>query len=445
MRAYQSSRLAAWFAPKRITKAGIIEIIGLTLAGLLVAALFQPGDPFLLTQPFPWLWLVPLVLALRYGTPAAFGSSALLLIGWYALPMLGLGGGRLPLTHFVGGLVMTLIAGEFSDVWSSRLRRVADVNGYLGERLDALTRRHYLLRLSHDRLEHELLVKPLTLRDALQGLRRLTVRRPEALLPESAELLRLVCQSCQIEKAGLFTFSDGKLDTTPVASAGDAGALETADPLVRSALEHKLLCHVQTEGLQQESSRYLVVAPVMTSDKKLLGLLAVERMPFLSLNEESLQFLTVLLGYYADGVGNAHAVQAIHTAVPDCPVQFAVELARLHRIHHDVGIHSMLAALVIAPGTHQSEIAIEVMRQSRQLDQIWDYNHNGLRILMTLMPLHGEPAMAGYLQRTEGWLHASFGFKDFQSAGVTPASMLIGSAEPVRLLRSMIERCVHGH
>ena len=131
MRAYQSSRLAAWFAPKRISKAGIFEIIGLTLGGLLVAALFQPDDPFLLTQPFPWLWLVPLVLALRYGTPAAFGASALLLVGWYALPLLGLGGGRFPLTHFVGGLVMTLIAGEFSDIWSARLRRVADVNGYL--------------------------------------------------------------------------------------------------------------------------------------------------------------------------------------------------------------------------------------------------------------------------------------------------------------------------
>lgn len=444
MRAYQSSRLAAWFAPKQISKAGIFEIIGLTLGGLLVAALLQPDDPFLLTQPFPWLWLVPLVLALRYGTPAAFGSSVLLLLGWYLLPMFGLGGGRFPLTHFVGGLVMTLIAGEFSDVWSSRLRRVADVNGYLGERLDALTRRHYLLRLSHDRLEHELLVKPLTLRDALQGLRRLTARKAEAPLPEAGELLRLVSQACQIEKAALHVVRDGQPETVAVAQVGEAEPLRTGDPLVRYALEHKLLCHIQSEGLQQDASRYLVVAPVITSDKQLLGLLAVERMPFLSLNEESLQFLSVLLGYYADGVGSAHAIRSVHAAVPECPLQFAAELVRLHRIHHDVGIHSMLAALVIAPGPHQSEIAIEVLRQSRQFDQLWDFTHEGRRILMTLMPLHGEAAMAGYLQRTQGWLHDSFGFADFQSAGVTPASMLIGTAEPPALLRTMITRCDHG-
>lgn len=445
MRAYQSSRLAAWFAPKQLSRAGIFEIIGLTLGGLLVAALFQPDDPFLLTQPYPWLWLVPLVLALRYGTPAAFGASALLVVGWYVLPLLGVGGGRFPLTHFVGGLVMTLIAGEFSDVWSARLRRVADVNGYLGERLDALTRRHYLLRLSHDRLEHELLVKPLTLRDALQGMRRLTARKPEALLPESGELLRLVSQACQIEKAGLYALHDGKPDTQPVATTGEAGNLATNDPLVRYALEHKLLCHVQTEDLQREGSRYLVVAPVMTSDKQLLGLLAVERLPFLSLNEETLQFLTVLLGYYADGVGNSHAVSTVHAAVPECPILFAAELVRLHRIHHDVGIHSMLAALVIAPGASQSEIAIEVMRQSRQLDHIWDFSHGGKRILMTLMPLHGESAMAGYLHRTQGWLHDSFGFADFNSAGVMPASVLIGSAEPAQLLRTMVARCDNGH
>lgn len=445
MRAYQSSRLAAWFAPKQISRAGILEIIGLTLAGLVVAALLQPDDPFLLTQPFPWLWLVPLVLALRYGTPAAFGASLLLLVGWYLLPLAGLGGGRFPITHFVGGLVMTLIAGEFSDVWSSRLRRVADVNGYLGERLDALTRRHYLLRLSHDRLEHELLVKPLTLRDALQGLRRLTTRQAQQTLPEADELLRLVSQACQLDKAGLYVMRDGRPDVTPVAVTGGAGALQVNDPLVRHALQHNLLCHVQSEGLQQDSSRYLVVAPLMTSDKQLLGLLAVERMPFLSLNEESLQFLSVLLGYYADGVGSAHAIRTVLAAVPECPIEFATELVRLHRIHRDVGIHSMLAALVIAPGPHQSEIAIEVRRQSRQFDQVWDVSVGGRRILMTLMPLHGESAMAGYLQRTEGWLHDSFGFTDFHSAGVTPASILIGADEPPALLRGMLARTEHGH
>jgi hypothetical protein len=445
MRAYQSSRLAAWFAPKQISRAGIFEIIGLTLVGLVVAALLQPDDPFLLTQPFPWLWLVPLVLALRYGTPAAFGASLLLLVGWYLLPLAGLGGGRFPITHFVGGLVMTLIAGEFSDVWSSRLRRVADVNGYLGERLDALTRRHYLLRLSHDRLEHELLVKPLTLRDALQGLRRLTTRQAEQTLPEADEMLRLVSQACQLDKAGLYAVRDGRPEITPVSVTGGAGTLQVSDPLVRHALEHNLLCHVQSEGLQQDSSRYLVVAPLLTSDKQLLGLLAVERMPFLSLNEESLQFLSVLLGYYADGVGNAQAIRAVLAAVPECPIEFATELVRLHRIHQDVGIHSMLAALVIAPGPHQGEIAIEVRRQSRQFDQIWDVSLGGRRVMVTLMPLHGESAMAGYLQRTESWLHDSFGFSDFHSAGVTPASILIGAAEPPALLRSMLARCEHGH
>ena len=445
MRTYQSARLAAWFAPKQISKAGIFEIIGLTLVGLLVAALLQPDDPFLLTQPFPWLWLVPLILALRYGTPAAFGSALLLLVCWYLLPLIGVGGGPFPLTHFVGGLVMTLIAGEFSDVWSARLRRVADVNGYVGEHLDALTRRHYLLRLSHDRLEHELLIKPLTLRDALQGLRRLTVRKAEASLPEAAELLRLVSQACRIEKAGLHVVHQGQPERAAAAQVGEAEPLKIDDPLVQYALENKLLCHVQSEGLKNDSSGYLVVAPLMTSDMQVLGLLAVERMPFLSLNEESLQFLSVMLGYYADGVSNAHAIQSVKGVVTECPLDFAAEMVRLHRIHQDVGIRSMLAALVIAPGPRQTEIAIEVLRQSRKFDQLWDFSRGGKRILMTLMPLHGEAAMAGYLQRTEGWLNDSFGFADFQSAGVTPMSMLIGSAPPPDLLRTMIEECEHGH
>lgn len=444
MQAYRSSRLAAWFAPKQVSRIAVAEVIGFMLLLMLFCVLAEPDDPFLLNRPFSWLWLAPVILALRYGTLAAFGAVALLVLMWFLLPIFGVGGGAFPASFFLGGLILTLIAGEFSDVWSTRLRRVAEVNAYLNERLDSLTRRHYLLRLSHERLEQELLVKPMTLRDALMRLRRLVAEETGgSAMPHAQEFLHLLSQSCQLEVACLHLLENGKPVATPVASIGEASEFEPRDLLVQYALENNALAHVQTEGLQSENSRYLVVAPLNDSAGQAIGLLVVERLPFLSLNEETLRFLAVLLGYYADSVRLGPTARDIIQAVPTCPAAFASEIMRLHRIREQVGIHSTLAVLVVQPGLRQSDIVLETLRQARQLDITWEFPENGRRYILTLMPLQGEAALSGYLLRTERWLREVFGLKDFVEAGVVPHSTPIGALPPAELLVDLLKRCRH--
>jgi hypothetical protein len=53
--------------------------------------------------------------------------------------------------------VLTLLCGQFAEVWNARSRRLRGVNAYLEERLTMLTKNHFLLRLSHERLEQDLL------------------------------------------------------------------------------------------------------------------------------------------------------------------------------------------------------------------------------------------------------------------------------------------------
>lgn len=437
-RAYSPSVLAAWFAPKQITRLAIAEVAGLMLFALLLARWLQPADPFLLQRTFPWMWLLPLLLSLRYGTLAAFGASGFMVLGWFLL----VPAQPFPAGFFLGGLIACLLAGEFADVWTTRLRRVAEVNAYLGERLDSLTRRHYLLRLSHERLEQELLVKPMTLRDALLRLRRLVIHEDgAAALPHAQDFLHLLSQSCQLEVASLHALKDGRPEAAALASIGENSAFAADDLLVRYALDNNTLAHVQTEGLHAESSRYLVASPLASSSGEMVGLLVVERLPFLSLNEETLRFLAVLLGYYADAVVQGPTVRAVQAIVPACPQLFAGELARLHRIRMETGIQSTLTALVVEPGLRQTEIVLETLRQSRQLDVIWDFEEGGRRYVLTLMPLHGEAAMSGYLLRTEKWLRDVFGLRDFIAAGVTPHSALVGSVPPAELLRDLLLRC----
>ncbi|MFX5801297.1 hypothetical protein ABTE09_19490, partial [Acinetobacter baumannii] len=90
------------------------------------------------------------------------------------------------------------------EVWNARSRRLRGVNAYLEERLTMLTKNHFLLRLSHERLEQDLLSKPLTLRESLDRMRALTLTQyllDPGRMPAPDAFLQILVQSCQVESA----------------------------------------------------------------------------------------------------------------------------------------------------------------------------------------------------------------------------------------------------
>lgn len=440
------TRLAAWFAPKQYSRQALYEVLIFTLGSLAVAALTHPDDPLLTRLAFPWLWLVSTILALRYGTLAAFGSVGLLAGAWVLYQLIAPEMMPFPSSYFMGGLVLSLVAGEFSDIWSARLQRVREANLYLNERLESLTRRHYLLRLSHERLEQDLLVKPLTLRDSLVAMRRSLanepVRNPHD-LPEAATLLNLLSQNCQLEVAALHSVIDGQVRSQPVASLGEVAPLNPSDPLVTYALDHKELCHIQSDALQDSRTVYLVAAPLVTVDGRCFGVLVVERLPFLSLNPESLQFMSVILGYYSDSIGVPEASFEVLQLLlgQECPVEFGAEILRLDHLFRISGLVSSVAALVIPNTPLRNDLVAEARRQRRQMDIIWDLQLPDREILLTVMPLDSDAAVTGYFLRTEKWLKDLFGFKTLADAGIAVHAKRIGEMPPAELLHALLDRC----
>ena len=441
-----ASRLAAWFAPKQYSRQAVYEVLLFTLGSVALATWSHPRDPLLTTLAFPWLWLVCAVLALRYGTLAAFGSVGLLAGSWLLHQALAPVASPFPSQYFMGGLVLSLVAGEFSDIWSSRLQRVREANIYLNERLESLTRRHYLLRLSHERLEQDLLVKPMTLRDSLMAMRRSLANTPGRHphdLPEAGTLLNLLSQNCQLEIAAVHSVRDGQVAVKPVASLGEGKPLNPSDPLITFALDRRELCHIQTDALQNARTAYLVAAPLLAADGRCFGILVVERLPFLSLNAETLQFLNVILGYYSDSIGVPEASFEVLQLLlgQECPVDFGAEILRLDHLFRISGIASSVAALVIHDSPLRHDLAAEARRQRRQMDIIWDLHLADRDILLTVMPLDGDAAVTGYFLRTEKWLKDLFGCRSLSEAGMTAHSKRIGDLPPAELLHALLDRC----
>ncbi|MFM0736210.1 PelD GGDEF domain-containing protein [Paraburkholderia xenovorans] len=445
-----------------------LESILATLLAIGLCWLFRPHNPLLVHVGFGWIWIVPIVLALRYGSIAGAFSGLILLGAWYVLypgadpSSLGSIAHTLiepqpqaqafPVGFFFGGFVFTLLCGQFGDVWITRLGQARMANDYLAERLSILTRNQFLLRLSHERLEQDLLGRPATLRDSLARMRAVTIaqepgsaQRGAVDLRGAQQFLDAAAQACQLERARLYAWRDGKPHPEAAAWIGTAFDLDADDPLVREALEARSLVHIESNAQQLGApSRYIACVPLIDALKEPVGLLVIEHMPFLALTRDNLQFLLVLCNYYADGVQHAVVTRDTLNAFPDCPYDFALDYARLVHLYRDTQVQSSLVALVFDDRAASTTWYEHVLRTRRALDVQWARGDARQRMILTLMPLSGESSIDGYLLRIEDNLRAQYGV-DFESARIAVHAMVIANDEPVVALRRLLERCDASH
>ncbi|GAB2898683.1 PelD GGDEF domain-containing protein [Uliginosibacterium flavum] len=439
-----TSKLSILVAPIGKPVAAGVEMLLLPAAMLALGVWLSPDDPLFARTQFPWPWLTPLILALRYGPLPGFGGALCLFLGWYGLEGFNLGMQEIPSLYFLGGLIMVMLAGEFASIWRGRVRRAEATQDYLDRRLGSLTQTHYLLRLSHDQLEQELRSRPVSMRDALTGLRDLTsVSDPEKSLPASDEFLKLAAQFCQIERAALVPIKNKTLQASQAVFLGARFALVTNDPLLCRALNEELLCHVGSlDGDQRKDSHYLVVAPVSDVSQNMHALLIVDALPFFALQDETLHMLNLMLGYYGDSLSAAALVAPIQSEWHACPAAFALELQRLSHLERQSDVPSTLIALNFAANKSSEDLPSRILRQERSLDVTWVIGKDPARprALLALLPLAGSAAVDGYLARTERWLASQFE-TNLEGVGISFRAWQIGDMPPLTLLSQVLEEC----
>lgn len=460
------TRWARFVAPlvggRRRRAIAFAETIVATVAAIALCALFEPHDPLLIGTGGAWIWIVPLVIALRYGTVPGACSGLIVLAAWYLLYPGGfntqfvgrlhvaaatLAGGEFPVGFFFGGFVLTMLCGQFGDIWITRLRQAHASNEYLAEQLAVLTRNQFMLRLSHERLEQDLMSRPATLRDSLQKMRDVALAQEPAGGHEDVPLrgaqafLDTAAQAGQFERASIHAWRRGAPVTEPAAAIGAPFPLNPDDPLIREAIDIGTLAHVASMKQQRAArSAYIVCVPLVDALKTTIGLVVVQSMPFLALTSDNLQFLLVLCHHYADGVRHATVTQDILKAFPACPYDFALDYARLSHLARATRMQSSLVALVFDTDERSDALFENVLRTRRALDTQWAIRDSRHLVMLTLMPLAGEGAVDGYLLRIEENMRARFGV-DFESAHVAEHAMAVPPEQPVVALRRLLELC----
>ena len=416
-----------------------LETLAITAGVLALGYFFHPGDPFFIRAEFPWIWFAPLLIALRYGIAPGMVSVSCICLAFLALLRLGTLTGDFPVTFMLGGVLLTLVSGQFSTLWDQRLRRANQLSSHAGERFEQLSRAYFMVRLSHDRLEQNLISRPVTLRDAMMDLRMLLANHGGKLDKKTgASLMSILVHYCSLESASLYPCKNGLPVNRPLASCGRGTALQHDDLLLRSVLEKGTTAYQSVERLNAgEQSDYLVAAPLFTSSGTMKAVLLISEMPFLSLHRETLQILGVLLAYAADHAEAAAKASTILTIYPDCPLMFASELIKMIRLKRDLNVDSSMVIVNISPTPRLEQLCAALERQQRGLDHTWRRNLGWGVQFVTLMPFSGLGAIDGYVARFDAMLQKQFGITS-DSEGISTRSHQIGSQEPFEQLAELL-------
>ena len=445
---WQRLALSKRLAPERITARGQwVEVLIISVLFMGLAWLWRPADPLLTQSAFPWLWLAPVLLSLRYGVMPGLIGGFLILGNWFLAYYLGVAAvvqSDFPRDYFFGGGLLILLCGEFSDVWRDRISRMDETNLYLTERLSRLTRRHLLLNLSHDRMEQEMLARPGSLRDALVNVRTLVLQKPQPgeQVPGSRALLDLLAQYVSIESAAIYG-ADAAGDKSHIfgpvlQSIGEPLPLRDDDELLLLAIEQHKLTHISdTEVSHERKSNQLIVAPLIASDGALEGVIAVSQIPFFSLNVENLQMMSVILAYYADHIHNAGDVILCRASMPTIPASFAEEVVRMMRMQKKVGITSHIVVMRFAADT-KFDIAAQFLQIKRGLDLYWQTEVDDCTVIAVMMPFANAQAKNGFLQRIDVWLKSNF-TGGFDALQIRLRSIDFSREDPLQVLPDVMQ------
>lgn len=405
------------------------------LETLLITAFFlafsywhRPEDPFYLNGNFPWPALAPLLVGLRYGFFMAL-ISALILIATLGFQLRqNIPDAReFPYVWTIGVLGISLLAGEFRDYWDRQRQKLEASNEYRGSRLEEFTRNYYLLKVSHDRLEQQLAGSSSSLREALRRLyAQMSATGQSGLNPDTANLmLQLLVRYGQLQIAGIYPVSEGRLGKEPMATVGRFRKVDSGDPLLRHALEERTLVSVQTEfrkRMDELDTDLLAAIPMIDSEDRFIGICVVEAMPFFSFEARSLRLLAILAGHMADLVHQ----QAINTT--DRSLEWHSFRQQLDRVGRDAETFDLPGAILRLPVAEDQTgrlIADYIQKIRRGLDVVTEMHNNGQRDILVLMPLTDELGLAGYVQRLDDGLREQLGLHGSQLA--TPHTLQIRS------------------
>ncbi|MCK5830733.1 MAG: hypothetical protein KAH20_10575 [Methylococcales bacterium] len=403
----------------------IAETVGITGLSMILGYWFLPTTPFFATQGFSWLIIGPLLIGLRYGLLFAL-FSVLLIIEILFLArgsQLPWADGSLPTIGFAL-IAIAFIAGEFRNYWERKLKRLRASVQYLDERHNEACSAFNIMKVSHERLE-ESIVSQVSLRDNVLNVRKLIMDsnlHNGSLTDAGSIILRILSEYGDIQSATLYKIEKNHhIVSDAIASIGDSITLNLMDPLLTEAIKMKKTVSLQDHSNDKKHYNGLLLLAVPLTDVfgNLLGIIAVNKMPFRSYTPEKIKLISILSVYIGD-----FFAQSISPAFMEIKnEEFRNFLLQVQRCIQNVATYNVPSSIVCFEFKNQQNFEMTKMQfleKKRCLDQAWiEPNKYGNQVIFLLLPLTNSLAVNSFKTRLERLLDEDFSFQNFQAANIS--------------------------
>lgn len=390
---------------------------------------------------FPWIMIIPMFFALFFNTSYGLLSMTILLIV-YGIKPAHVSLDLLTMQEYlVGGFTVVVLAGVFSTYWKRVISHDENLNEYLRKHMEDLSKDYYLLKLSHERLEHAYITKPLSFRGAINLLKTELSGNSLVFKEETGlKLLTIFSQYCTISNAMLVIKEDPNVNTfSTVTSLGRPFALDNNDALIQAVLNEGTTNFVAVNQLDSHiQSEYLAVIPLLDDENNVFGLIIIKDMPFWLLNDENMTALSVFASVIMLHMPHPQKILELFSLFPEFEQKFLEELYLLRKLKKYHEIDSVLAALIVPAGYFQDQIIYSLKQSVRSLDYIISLPYKDKVFLMVLMPLTPESGAYGYESRLKEWIKHEFGLQ-LNEGGLLFRYRMIGTEETYVQLQYLIE------
>ena len=344
-----------------------IDTVIIFVATFLIVYAFRPQEPINAHETFNIFFYVMSVTALFYGFVAGGLFLALYIVAAYLYSSFEL----VQISHF---FISLFIFSEFHYFWSAKIQKQEEINKHLRERMEELTSAYYILKISHDEMEKSYILKPYSIRNIFEEVKKLIKMDKKRAFEE---FLFMFKQRFKIESASLFfkTEHGFKKEKT----IGKNFDLNLEDPLIKESLnEEKLFVSVS----KNTSSEYLAVIPISDLNENLKGIFVIKELPFFSLSQENLLVMSLFLNYFLNSFEKITKYSKY-----GFDEEITAEIDKLLFIYKNYQLQSHI---VITPEK-------EVLDKLRTSDLIYETQE----YVMVILPFTTKNGVKQFIQRTE--------------------------------------------
>jgi len=369
-----------------------VETLILFIITFVISRYISPTDPLFFHSQFNIYFYLLLVISLFYG----FFSAIFYLIIFFSVEYFIYH--KLNFNNLYQYIIIMLILSEFFYFWKNKLTKLQETNKYLNTRLENIGTAYYLLKLSHDEIEQNYILKPFSIRNVLNEIKSLMKKNPQE---ATTNFLLLLERIFKIEHASLYILENGKYKLKE--TIGDEIVkLDLDDGLLKRVLTKKELVYADIS--QNEYSNYLAVIPLISLNHDIKGLFLIKEIPFFNLSKDNLLMISLFLSYFINNFSIINKYKQYNF-----DEEFLNEIDKLLFLEKKYHIKTFLAIF------ESNDFNLLNIKQKLRGNDIYYRKENKLIVLFPFMTSNGVKNFISRIENIENIKYKVLNFHDYKT------------------------------